>query len=156
MTRVMRRKTARGVTGSSSRILVVDDLDANRQLLTRLLLRDGHLVVTASSGAQALDLVVHEQPDLVLLDVVMPHMCGFDVCRALKGETATRLIPVVLVTALGGTRERIEGLEAGADDFLTKPVNPQELQARVRSLLRIKRYTDDLDSAESVIVSLAL
>src|SRR5256885_8501107 len=147
MTRVMRRKTARGVTGSSGRILVVDDLDANRQLLTRLLVRDGHLVFTASSGAQALDLVAREQPDLVLLDVVMPHMSGFDVCRELKGETATRLIPVVLVTALGGTRERIEGLEAGADDFLTKPVNAQELQARVRSPLRIKRYPGGLASA---------
>ena len=86
----------------------------------------------------------------------MPHVDGFDVCRAIKQNPRTRLIPVVLVTALNDTASRIRGIEAGADDFVSKPFNAQELRARVRSLLRIKRYTDELESTESVIVSLAL
>jgi putative two-component system response regulator len=138
------------------RVLIVDDQAGNLALLSRLLVRDGHTVLHARSGEEALDLVAREQPDLVLLDVMMPAMNGFDVCRRLKNERETRLTPVVLVTALQQTRDKIEGIEAGADDFLTKPVNPHELRARVRSLLRIKRYTDDLESAESVILSLAL
>jgi putative two-component system response regulator len=138
------------------RILVADDLPANLNLLDRLLARDGHIVYRAHSGDEALASVAAHHPDLVLLDVMMPGRNGFDVCRILKADEATRLIPVVLVTALQRTEDRIQGLEAGADDFLSKPFNPQELQARVRSLLRIKRYTDDLDSAESVILSLAL
>jgi putative two-component system response regulator len=141
---------------ASGRILVVDDLEANLNLLTRMLARDGHVVYTAMSGEEALQLVAREQPDLVLLDVMMPGLNGFDICRGLKQTASTRLIPVVLITALQDLGAKIRGIEAGADDFLTKPVNPLELQARVRSLLRIKRYTDDLDSAESVIVSLAL
>src|SRR5947207_11258519 len=168
----MRRSAAHGVTAparrqspraiatpmraAGGRVLVVDDVDANRHLLARLLVRDGHLVFTAVDGREVLEIVGREQPELVLLDVMMPNMGGLDVCRELKAAPSTRLIPVALITALSGTRERIRGLEAGADDFVTKPVNPPELQARVRSLLRIKRYTDDLDSAESVIVSLAL
>jgi putative two-component system response regulator len=140
----------------SGRILVVDDYDANLNLLARLLSRDGYVVYKATNGLDALTLVAREQPDLVLLDVIMPRLNGFEVCRELKRQASTRLIPVVLVTSLQGSQDRIEGIEAGADDFLTKPVNPHELRARVRSLLRIKRYTDDLDSAESVIMSLAL
>ena len=138
------------------RILVVDDLLENRDLLTRLLARDGHVVLTASNGEEALGLVAREQLDLVLLDVMMPRLSGFEACRELKQQPSTRLIPVVLITALQDSGAKIRGIEAGADDFLTKPFNSHELQARVRSLLRIKRYTDDLDSAESVIVSLAL
>jgi len=145
----------RGVPGGG-RILVVDDVDANRHLLTRLLTSDGHVASTATNGREALEIVARDQPDVVLLDVMMPDVSGFDVCHELKSKPSTRLIPVVLITALGGAQDKIAGLEAGADDFLTKPVNAQELQARVRSLLRIKRYTDDLDSAESVIISLAL
>jgi putative two-component system response regulator len=141
---------------NAGRILVVDDLEANLNLLTRLLANDGYVVFAASNGEEALDLVASEQPDLVLMDVMMPRRDGFDVCRELKRQSSTRLIPVVLITALQDARDKIRGIEAGADDFLTKPVNLHELQARVRSLLRIKRYTDDLDSAESVIVSLAL
>ena len=141
---------------NAGRILIVDDLAENRDLLTRLLVGDGHLVYTATNGAGALELVAREQPDLVLLDVMMPRLNGFEVCRELKRNPSTRLIPVVLVTALYDSEDKMRGIEAGADDFLTKPVNQHELQARVRSLLRVKRYTDDLDSAESVIVSLAL
>jgi putative two-component system response regulator len=90
------------------------------------------------------------------MDVMMPHVDGFEACRTIKHDPATRLIPVVLVTSLDDTASRIRGIEAGADDFVSKPFNPPELRARVRSLLRIKHYTDDLESAESVIVSLAL
>lgn len=141
------------VTG---RILVVDDLALNREYLAALLERDGHAVYRARSGEEALEIVAREQPDVVLLDVMMPGMNGFEVCRELKEHAATRLIPVVLVTALGDSADKIEGLNAGADDFLTKPVNLPELQARIRSLLRLKHHTDDLDSADSVIMSLAL
>jgi putative two-component system response regulator len=101
-------------------------------------------------------MVARDQPDLVLMDVMMPGLDGFETCRRLKNDPATYLVPVVLVTALNDSRDRIRGIEVGADDFLTKPVNDAELRARVWSLLRIKRYTDELDTAESVILSLAL
>jgi cyclic di-GMP phosphodiesterase len=113
-------------------------------------------VVTASDGEEALAMVESTNPDLVLMDVMMPKLNGFDVCEKIKRNAATRLTPVVLVTALHERERKIEGINAGADDFLTKPVDPHELKARVSSLVRLKRYTDDLDSAESVIMSLAL
>jgi putative two-component system response regulator len=137
------------------RILVVDDFTANCNLIARVLAQDRHVVFTAGDGAEALELVAQCRPDLVLMDVMMPRLDGFEACRRLKRQPSTRLIPVVLITALQDSRDRIRGIEVGADDFLTKPFNPHELQARVRSLLRIKRYTDDLESAESVILSLA-
>ena len=137
-------------------VLIVDDVKGNARLLELLLAPDGHAVRTASDGAEALHVVRAELPDLVLMDVMMPRVNGFEACRAIKQDPGTRLIPVVLVTALNDTASRIRGIEAGADDFVSKPFNAPELRARVRSLLRIKRYTDDLDSAESVIVSLAL
>jgi putative two-component system response regulator len=124
--------------------------------VTALLTRDGYRVDAVASGAAALERVRSDPPDLVLLDVMMPPPNGFDVCRALKADAGTRLIPVVLITALQQSEDRIQGFEAGADDFISKPFNAHELRARVRSLIRIKRYTDDLDSAESVILSLAL
>ena len=137
-------------------ILVVDDLEPNRRALEALLERDGHRVTVAEDGAQALDAVKLDRPDLVLLDIVMPEVDGYEVCRQLKTDPATRLIPVVLVTGLTDTDSRIRGLEAGADDFMAKPFIVPEMRARVSSLLRIKRYTDALDSAESVILSLAM
>src|SRR6202011_4858477 len=137
-------------------VLVVDDLPANVELLKKLLAAEGYAVVTASDGQQALDMVEREHPDLVLMDVVMPKLSGFEVCDRIKQSTATRLTPVMLVTARRESQDRIQGINAGADDVLTKPFNAQELKARVRSLVRLKRYTDDLDSAESVILSLAL
>jgi putative two-component system response regulator len=138
------------------KVLVVDDVSANVELLKAVLTRDGFAVVTASDGQQALEMVEREQPDLVLMDVLMPKLSGFDVCDHIKQNKATRLTPVVLITALHESQDKIKGINAGADDFLTKPVNAHELRARVRSLVRLKRYTDDLDSAESVILSLAL
>src|SRR5262249_37170587 len=111
---------------------------------------------TASSGEQALERVTVNCPDLVLLDVNMPGIDGFEVCRRLKADRATRLIPVVLVTTLTASEDRIPGIEAGADDFVAKPPVLAELEARVRSLLRLKNYTDELDSAEGVILSLGL
>lgn len=137
-------------------VVVVDDVQANVDLLTGLLTRDGYTVHAATDGATALDLVLRETPDLVLSDVLMPKMSGFELCRRIKEERTTRLTPVVLVTSLGEREDRIEGINAGADDFLTKPVNAHELKARVRSLVRLKRFTDDLDCAESVILSLGL
>jgi putative two-component system response regulator len=134
----------------------VDDLVAAVQGLKQLLELDGHEVLTATNARDALDLISHESPDVVLTDVVMPGLTGLDLCRELKNNPATRLIPVVLVTALSDSDDRIEGINAGADDFLSKPVNSAELRARVRSLIRLKRHTDELDSAESVIISLAL
>ena len=141
---------------SAGKVLVVDDEVANVRLLTTLLTREGYVVVTASDGEQALAMVESEHPDLVVMDVLMPTLNGYDVCERIKDNPATRLTPVVLVTALHEREHRIRGINTGADDFLTKPVDPHELRARARSLVRLKRYTDDLDSAESVIMSLAL
>ncbi len=137
-------------------MLLVDDEAANIRLLKTMLTREGYSVVTASDGDQALAMVASEQPDLVVMDVLMPGLSGYDVCERIKHNPATRLTPVVLITALHEREDRIRGINAGADDFLTKPVDSHELKARARSLVRLKHYTDDLDSAESVIMSLAL
>jgi putative two-component system response regulator len=137
-------------------VLVVDDEPGNVQLLKTLLTREGFCVVTASDGEEALEMVASSHPDLVLMDVMMPKLSGYAVCQQIKRNPMTRLTPVVLITALHERERKIEGINAGADDFLTKPVDPHELKARARSLVRLKRYTDDLDSAESVIMSLAL
>ena len=122
----------------SPRILVVDDQPQNLKLLEQLLMLNGYQAITAASGAECLEKVASEKPDLVLLDVVMPNMSGYDVCRAIRADPATGLLPVVMVTALDPSEERVRGIEAGADDFLSKPINPAELLARVKSLLRIK------------------
>jgi putative two-component system response regulator len=137
-------------------VVVADDAQPNLDLLTTILARDGYTVHAARDGAEALGLTFRELPDVVVTDVMMPKLTGFELCRRIKDDPGTRLIPVVLVTGLDGTQERLEGINAGADDFLTKPVDAQELRARVRSLMRLKRFTDELDSAESVILSLAL
>lgn len=121
-----------------AKILVVDDEPKNVKLLADLLTVKGYSAVTASSGREALAKVEAEELDLVLLDVVMPEMSGYEVCRKIRENPATEILPVVMVTALDPTEERTKGLDSGADDFLTKPINQAELLARVRSLLRIK------------------
>lgn len=141
---------------AGGKVLIVDDLDANVQLLARFLSREGYTVQTASDGDEALASVRREIPDVILSDVIMPRLNGFELCRRLKQNHVTRLVPVVLVTALNDRESMIQGIDAGADDFLSKPFDFNELKARVRSLVRCKRYTDDLDSADSVIMSLAL
>jgi class 3 adenylate cyclase len=119
-------------------VLVVDDQPANVKLLVQVLTMSGYEVATASSGAEALAKIPAENPDIVLLDVIMPHMSGYEVCRALRADKATALLPIVMVTALDPLEERVKGIEAGADDFLSKPINQAELLARVKSLLRIR------------------
>ncbi len=128
----------------SARVLVVDDISANLKLLEVRLSAEYFEVVTASSGPEALDICERSQCDIVLLDVMMPGMDGFEVARRLKSNPATHHIPIIMVTALDQPADRVRGLEAGADDFLTKPVNDVALIARVRSLVRLKMVTDEL------------
>src|SRR5712691_11410589 len=125
-----------------STILIVDDEPFNVDLLEQQLEEFGYATVSASNGQEALDKVATEAPDLILLDVMMPVMDGFTVCRTLKADEETRLIPIVIMTALGDVEDRIKGIEAGADDFLTKPVNPRELIARIQTTLRLKATVD--------------
>jgi len=125
-----------------AKILIVDDEPFNVDLLEQELEDLGYLTLTASNGQQAVDLVRSEAPDLVLLDVMMPVMDGFTACRLLKEDEATRLTPIIIMTALDRVDDRIKGIEAGADDFLTKPVNDQELLSRMRTALRMKAAVD--------------
>jgi DNA-binding response OmpR family regulator len=127
-------------------VLVVDDQAPNRKLLADLLATRGYAVETAESGEEALTKIESVRPDLVLLDIVMPGLSGYDVCRRIRADPATGVLPVVMVTALDPAQERIKGLEAGADDFLTKPINTPELLARVKSLLRIKTFHDTVQT----------
>ena len=129
-------------TTTANKVLVVDDTPHNIKLLVDLLSVNGFVVSTAASGEQALRSVAESPPDIVLLDVMMPGLSGYDVCQKLRANPDTALLPVVLVTSLDSDQERIKGIEAGADDFLAKPINQQELFARVRSLLRIKSLQD--------------
>jgi putative two-component system response regulator len=135
-------------------VLVVDDDAAFRSLMTSLLEREGVRVATAEDGAVALDRFDDVDPDLVLMDVLMPNLGGLEVCRRLKDRPESRLVPVILITGLDGRDDRIAGIEAGADDFLSKPFDRHELLARVGSLLRMKRFIDELDRAEAVIMTL--
>jgi adenylate cyclase len=128
---------------SSPRVLVVDDTPHNVKLLADLLGAKGYAVSTAASGEQALQAIASGAPDIVLLDVMMPGLSGYDVCRRIRENPSTALLPVVLVTALDAQQERVKGIEAGADDFLSKPINQPELFARVRSLLRVKQLQDE-------------
>ena len=126
------------------RVLVVDDTPVNLKLLADLLAAKGYAVVTATSGPEALVKVEAAAADIVLLDVMMPGMSGYEVCRKIRDNPATAMLPVVMVTALDPAQERVKGIEAGADDFLTKPIHQPELLARVRSLLRVKSLWDQL------------
>lgn len=141
-------------TGGS--ILVVDDLDANLQTLQAILVEEGYCVGIAHSTDEALEVIASQPPDMVLSDVRMPGRDGFDLCRRLKATSETWLIPVVLLTGATESQDRIRAIEAGANDFLAKPIDQSELRARVRSLMQVKHVTDELDSAEAVLRSLAL
>ena len=137
-------------------ILVVDDKLDTLLLVRELLTSRGYNVLTASDADEALQTLRSERPDLILLDVIMPGRSGYDLCRELKEDPATRLIPVVMITGLSDRADRIRGIEAGADDFLSKPLYPEELYARVKSLLKLKHFTDELENAEAVLFTLAL
>jgi len=137
-------------------VLVVDDDEVSRLLTQEMLGLKRYRVVAAQDAEEGLRLIQKHPPDLILLDVVMPGRSGIELCRELKENNATRLIPVILITGLSEKEARIEGIEAGADDFLNKPVDSQELFARVKSLLKLKQFTDELENAETVLFSLAL
>jgi putative two-component system response regulator len=136
-------------------ILVADDNESVREPLTALLRSHCYRVIAVENGDQAFAKVCSQPVDVVLLDVMMPGPTGFSVCRAIKARPESRFIPVVLITGLASGEDRIRGIEAGADDFLNKPVKKEELLARVRSLVRLKRYTDELENAETVLCTLA-
>ena len=138
------------------KILVVDDQEANITLVEAILAPQGYHVIPALDAERALELVAAGPPDLILLDVMMPGLDGYEVCSRLKGDERTRLIPVIMLTSLSDVEDRIRGIEAGAEDFLSKPFHQAELSARVRSLLRLKQFTDELEHAEDVLCTLAL
>ncbi len=138
------------------RILVIDDNITNVELLEAYLGAADYEVLTAHNGHSGLEMAITETPDLLLLDIMMPGLDGYQVCTQLKNNEKTRFIPIIMITALTEIEDKIKGLNAGADDFLSKPFNKHELMARVRSLLRIKSLHDDLDSSEDIILTLAL
>jgi cyclic di-GMP phosphodiesterase len=149
--------TAR-VTASSARagnVLVIDDQDENCAALTEALAPLGYRVRSVYDGAAGLAAAREAMPDVVLLDVMMPGMDGFEVCRRLKADPETRLLPVVILTGLDSREARLQGLEAGATDFLTKPFNLVELETRVRNLVSFRRLTQELDSAEQMLFAVA-
>jgi len=137
-------------------ILVVDDHAANRELMRDLLTRQGYSVEVAGNASDAEEVMRREQPDLVLLDVIMPGKSGYELCREWKNAPETRLVPVVMITGLSDLDDKVRGIESGADDFLNKPIAPVELFARVASLLRVKEYTDELENADTVLCTLGL
>jgi putative two-component system response regulator len=139
----------------NGKILIVDDESSARFALELLLRREGFEVHEVHDGVSALAECATFRPDLILLDIVMPGIDGFEVCRRIKNTPETRLTPVVLITGLSATEDRIKGINAGADDFLSKPIDFSELLARTRSLLRLKQYTDELENAETVLFTLA-
>jgi len=140
----------------SARILVVDDNRENAFVTRELLQSVGYEVQTAENAARAEKLIQQNPPDVILLDVVMPGKSGIELCRDLKNDPQTRLIPIVMVTGLTERDDKIRAIEAGADDFLNKPIFPEELFARVQSLVKLKEFTDELESAENVLCTLGL
>jgi len=136
-------------------VLAVDDDTTNLLVIEKMLAPHSCKVRKATSGQEAIDMVWKELPDVILLDVMMPGMSGFEVCKKLKTSESTRLVPIIIVTALHDRDDRIKGIQAGCDDFISKPIDRLELLARVHALGQVKRLNDDLDHAESVVLSLA-
>jgi putative two-component system response regulator len=142
--------------GRCAYILVVDDNHDNTLLMRELLVSRGYDVDTACSAEEAEAKIRERHPDLLLLDVVMPGKSGYELCHDLKEDVETRLIPIVMITGLTDREDKLRGIESGADDFLNKPIFPEELFARVKSLLKLKEFTDELDNAEAVLCTLGL
>jgi putative two-component system response regulator len=143
-------------TVESGKVLVVDSDPEDAEGLCAQLTREGYHGITASDTNGVVELILSERPDVILLDVALPGSCGFELCFTLKHNPATRMIPLVLLTDSQRREDRTRGLEAGADDFFSRPINVDELRARLRWLVRLKRYTDDLESAQTIIRSLAM
>ena len=140
----------------AERILVVDDEEANRNLLREILRPLGYQVREAADGDEALAAVAESTPDLILLDLMMPRLNGYEVCRELKSDPRTRLVPIIILTTLEQLQDKIKAIDLGADDFLNKPFHTVELTARVRSLLSLKHFTDEFELASKVLRSIAL
>jgi cyclic di-GMP phosphodiesterase len=138
------------------RVLVVDDNPNTMTLMRDLLSSRGYDVVAVPDAAQAESEILRRLPDVILSDVIMPGKSGYELCHELKENPATRLVPFVLITGLSEREDRVRGIEAGADDFLSKPIFPEELFARVKSLIKLKEFTDELETAESVLCTLGL
>ena len=130
---------------ADSVVLIADDNQQNRELLEAYLDEDGYQIMVAADGEQTMSVVAERQPDLILLDIMMPRLSGYEVCQQIKSKAETRTIPVLMVTALNETGDIEKAVDAGCDDFLTKPVNRLELQTRVRSLLRVRHLTNERD-----------
>ena len=141
-------------SGKPPRILIVDDIPQNVDLVSSLMRAEGYEVTSAADGLEALAQVAAAPPDLIFLDIMMPTLDGYAVCRQLKARPETRLVPIVLITALGDEADKLLGIEAGADDFLAKPFSHAELKARARSLLKLKTFTDELEHAETMLLTL--
>ncbi len=137
-------------------VLVVDDLQSNLELMEAILLREGYRPLTALSAYQAIEVLDNTPVDMAILDVMMPGMNGYELCRRLKEKSGPRFFPIILVTALQDMRSKILGLEAGADDFISKPFNTLELLTRVRSLLKFKKLQEELEHSEDIILTLAV
>jgi PleD family two-component response regulator len=136
--------------GSKGKVLVVDDEEINIKLIEAYL-DEEYEIIRAKSGTEALKKIIEDKPDIVLLDIMMPQMSGYDVCNSIKENDATRFIPVVMCTALSGSEAKVKAIEIGADDFLTKPINREELFARMKSLLKKKQYQDELVHDKEII-----
>ena len=135
---------------SKGKVLVVDDEELNLQLIEAYL-NEEYEIITAQSGTEALNKIIVDKPDIVLLDIMMPQISGYEVCKSIKENDSTRFIPVVMCTSLSGSEAKVKAIEIGADDFLTKPINRQELFARIKSLLKKKQYQDELVHDKEII-----